>query len=702
MRGLCVLVGLLACGGTGSEPVAGSGSTAAPSDAAARTPDAATAGSAAEPDKDGAQVRKIHVDKIPDAATFEAYSKEVGGERFAKFVLDMKTNAIYYFDVSIYPVHKDFIFGALYKQPKTKEAVRLVDRNYGANKPDFMMCYVVHHLNQDQWTFAFWDGDLATSAHVRRAYARIKETFYLADKIRFRPDSNYQERIAKATKDVPFVLNDELYKLADYTAFNKGVAVGKLRIVPADVPESDLTFSSDEIVVLRAPLSDITPVAGIISETFSTPLSHLALRSRGWGIPNIGLRDAQKQLADLADKIVYFEAKDVGRVIRAATDAEIAAAKARAETRAKVKLPKADLAFNELTTLAEMRAKDANKFGPKSANLGEIIHAKRSGFEVPPGFGIPFHYYRAHLEAAGIDKMLTELLADPDVAKDANVRKRKLEALRKAIETAPLSEELRTKVADGLAALAPPPIASGAGTAVSEGSGSDAGSGSGSGSDAGSGSGSAAPPPQGVFVRSSTNAEDLDNFSGAGLHDTKPNVRGLDAVCDAIKAVWASTWTLRAFDARLHAGIDQTKVYGSALVQVGVPATAAGVVATVHPSDPTDEKNYTINAKSGLGMAVVDGRKVPESLIVSWYNRGIRVLSRSDEPSFLVFDDSGGVREVPNPHKGKPVLSNSKALHLARVARDLTKLFKNPKLDIEWVYVGDQLYIVQTRPLVGH
>jgi hypothetical protein len=23
------------------------------------------------------------------------------------------------------------------------------------------------------------------------------------------------------------------------------------------------------------------------------------------------------------------------------------------------------------------------------------------------------------------------------------------------------------------------------------------------------------------------------------------------------------------------------------------------------------------------------------------------------------------------------------------------------KLDIEWVYVGDQLYIVQTRPLVG-
>src|SRR6185295_18798282 len=96
----------------------------------------------------------------------------------------------------------------------------------------------------------------------------------------------------------------------------------------------------------------------------------------------------------------------------------------------------------------------------------------------------------------------------------------------------------------------------------------------------------------------------------------------------------------------------------------------------------------------------VDGRKVPESLIVSWYNRGIRVLSRSDEDTQVVFDEAGGVHEVPNPNKGKPVLSNANAVKLALVAKELTKVFKNPKLDIEWVYVGDQLYIVQTRPLI--
>jgi phosphoenolpyruvate synthase/pyruvate phosphate dikinase len=301
-------------------------------------------------------------------------------------------------------------------------------------------------------------------------------------------------------------------------------------------------------------------------------------------------------------------------------------------------------------------------YGPKSSNLGEIIHAKLTGFEVPDGFGIPFRFYRQHLEAAGIDQQIAALLADPIAAKDPVARKAMLEALRKAIEAAPFSAELRGKVEAGLAAL---------------------------------------PPNQGVFVRSSTNAEDLMTFSGAGLHETKPNVKGLDAVCDAIKSVWASTWTLRAFDARAHAGIDQAKVFGSALVQVGVPATAAGVVATVHPTDPNDAKNYTINAKSGLGMAVVDGRKVPESLIVSWYNRGIRVLSRSDEDTRLVFDEAGGVREAPNPNKGKAVLTNEMAWQLAKVSKDLTKLFKHDKLDIEWVFVGTKLYIVQTRPLVG-
>ena len=49
----------------------------------------------------------------------------------------------------------------------------------------------------------------------------------------------------------------------------------------------------------------------------------------------------------------------------------------------------------------------------------------------------------------------------------------------------------------------------------------------------------------------------------------------------------------------------------------------------------------------------------------------------------------------------KAVLTNKMAILLADTARKLTKLFANTKLDIEWVYAGDELFIVQTRPLVG-
>lgn len=648
-------------GGSGSAAGSGSGSAIGPGSAATAGPGSGSAAEVApEVIPATAPARRLWSHQLATIEEFEAYSKELGGERFAKFVIDLRSDAIYYFDVDVYKVHKDFVFQELYKKPKTKEAVRVFDKNYTANKVDFMLCYLVHHIAQDVWTFAFWDGDLATPEHVTRAYKRMKETFFNGALVKYRPDSSYQEVVARKLVGVPFILNDQLYKQAEYVAFNEGTAVGKLRLVPPNVAEHDLTFAPDEIVVLTTPLADITPVSGIISEQFSTPLSHVSLRAKAWRIPNIGLKGAREKLAALDGKQVWFEAKGGTYTLRAATAEEVAARKTK-ETKA-VDLPVADLEHGELWTLDAMRMKDIVKFGAKSVNLGEIVNAKLTGFDVPPGFGIPYRYYAQHMAKHGLDKKLAAMLADPVFQKDAATRKQRLAELKAAIMAAPVDQEITDKVEAALKALP-----------GSEG---------------------------GVFVRSSGNAEDLDQFNGAGLYDTVPNQKGTAQVMTAVKQVWGSTWNFAAFEDRARAGIDPLKTYSAVLVQVGVPATAAGVLVTEHPTDPTDEKNYTINAKSGLGMAVVDGKKVPESLIVSWYNHGIRVLSRSAEETKLVFDEKGGIREVPNPDAGKPVLTNQRALLLADSARKITKVFKNDHLDIEWVFVGDQLFIVQTRPLV--
>jgi hypothetical protein len=604
--------------------------------------------------------------KIASEDDFLHYSTEVGNDRFLKLVVDLHTKATYYADADLYPMHKDFLFAEVLKSPRTPEAVASFDKNYGREKPDFLMLYVVHHQKQDVWTLAFWEGDKATAAHVRLAFERMRATFYLADRVKFRPCSNDQEAVAKElATEIPSVSNDTLFKALSYQLFHPGVAVGKLHVVRGR-PEH-ATFAPDEIVVLPEPMTDITPVAGILSASFSTPLSHVNLRAAAWDVPNAGMTDALAKLGSLDGKIVRYEAGPLTADVRLATPEEIEEATKHRRARTAVQVPKADLKVTALSPLPALRATDAKAYGSKTANLGEIVAANVPGIAVPAGFGIPIAWYARHLESAGLGGEIDKMLADPSFKSSAAARKRALDGLKKRIRDAPLAPDFVTMLGESLTKL----------TEVDGG----------------------APP--GVFVRSSTNAEDLDGFSGAGLYDTVPNVHGLAAVGEAVKQVWASVWNLAAYEERELYKVDQKAVYGAVLVQIGVPATAAGVLVTAHPTDPKDKHTLQINAKSGLGMRVVDGKKLPEIVLYNTYNKGLRIVSRSDEDTMLVFSGDGGVREVPNPNKREPILTNARVTRLADAATKLRGIFPGRPLDIEWVLQGDDLYIVQSRPFMG-
>ncbi|NMS31749.1 PEP/pyruvate-binding domain-containing protein, partial [Vibrio parahaemolyticus] len=83
-----------------------------------------------------------------------------------------------------------------------------------------------------------------------------------------------------------------------------------------------------------------------------------------------------------------------------------------------------------------------------------------------------------------------------------------------------------------------------------------------------------------VFVRSSSNSEDLPNFSGAGLYSSVANVRDEAKLLEAVKKVWASLWNFAAYEARVRNYISQSDVYMSALVQIGVDMEKGGVMIT--------------------------------------------------------------------------------------------------------------------------
>jgi hypothetical protein len=603
------------------------------------------------------------VKDIPDEATWKAYSKQLGSDEFGKAVIDVKTNAIYFIDVNLFNLHADFVLGVLLKKAWTAENIREYNKNYERVKPRFILCYLTHHLKVDKWTFSFWEGDKISPDDILRVYKRFNETFW-KKQLPWRPDSPLQQKIVGDVqkRGIKTITNDDIYKAADFQAFNKGRAVGKLKIVPVGTAPENLAFDRHDIVLLQESYPDITPVAGIIATQFSTPLSHVNLRAGGWGIPNAGDKKAREKFGKLEGKVIYLEVTDTSITVREATEAERKELENKIYTAKHVELPRANTDTRRLSMLTRIRGKDVLMFGTKTANLGEIVTANLDGVRVPIGFGVPFHYYVEHITQNGLDKKIEAMIANPKWATDAAWRKSTLDELRAAIIAAPINaatldmiyKRIRIKLGG-----------------------------------------------RGVFVRSSSNSEDLPGFNGAGLYDTVGNVVGKKALADALKTVWASLWNIRAVEERSAFGIDHRQAFMGVLVQVGVSATAAGVLVTKNLWDPADDRSFTINSKWGLGERVVQGVKMPEQIVFDPGNDGTKIISRADDPVMLVFDEKGGTKEMPVPAGAGVILTEERAKKLSTMVQKFIPVFTHGQpLDVEWVLEGEDVWIVQARPFV--
>ncbi|MDP6946011.1 MAG: PEP/pyruvate-binding domain-containing protein, partial [Myxococcota bacterium] len=390
---------------------------------------------------------RVYEYTIPDEVTWRRLAKKVGSDCFTKFIIDLKSGAIYFIDVNLFKLHSDFVFGVLLKTERTEAANRQYNLNYTRNKPRFILGYLTHHLKVDVHTFAFWAGDAIDAKSIRRVYDLLEETFYIKDLV-FRPDSPMQETEAKlvAKMGVKTTTNDALYKAAPYQAFNKGEAVGRLRVVPVGTPYESLLFERTDIVLLQESYPDISPVSGILATVFSTPLAHVNLRARAWNIPNAGFVDAREAYGALDGEMVYMAVDDARHVLRQATSDEIAAAKMRALKRRQVTLPKADLDRHGLAMLTALGVKDSLAFGTKTANLGAIASPRLPGVHVPPGFGIPFAHYHDHMTRHGLDKRVTALLDDARWSTDRTWRQGALKALRDEIRAAEIDPSMLDRV----------------------------------------------------------------------------------------------------------------------------------------------------------------------------------------------------------------------------------------------------------------
>jgi pyruvate,water dikinase len=201
-----------------------------------------------------------------------------------------------------------------------------------------------------------------------------------------------------------------------------------------------------------------------------------------------------------------------------------------------------------------------------------------------------------------------------------------------------------------------------------------------------------------VAVRSSATAEDLPSLSFAGQQDTYLNVRGAADVLAAVRRCWASLWTARAIGYRARNGIDQSSVRLAVVVQLLVPAEAAGILFTADPVTGVRD-HATISASWGLGEAVVGGLVTPDSLTVDKVTGSVLERRTADKVVMTVRVDGGTEeRPVPAELRSAPVLDDEQAGELVRLGVQIEELYKRP-MDIEWTLLDGTFAIVQARPI---
>ncbi|WP_019203646.1 rifamycin-inactivating phosphotransferase [Tsukamurella sp. 1534] len=293
--------------------------------------------------------------------------------------------------------------------------------------------------------------------------------------------------------------------------------------------------------------------------------------------------------------------------------------------------------------------------GGKGAHLGEL--SRIEGVDVPAGFCVTTGAFeRAVSGAPSVADLLREQEGLGPGNRDA-VRAWSAE-LRRAVEAAPVPDEVAAEIADALAGL-------GTGTACA--------------------------------VRSSATAEDLPGASFAGQQDTYLNVTGADAVLAHIRRCWASMFSDRAVAYRERNGFRHDRVRMAVVVQRMVFPDASGVVFTADPVT-SNRRVASVEATYGLGEALVSGLVNTDRYAVR--DGEVVASSIADKTVALDAAPGGGTREraVRPDEQRRAVLTDDEAVRLVALARRIEEHFGRPQ-DVEWCLSAGAFQIVQSRPI---
>jgi hypothetical protein len=467
---------------------------------------------------------------------------------------------------------------------------------------------------------------------------------------------------------------------------NPGIALARLEIIPED--QTSIQIEPDRIYIIPATLADLKPMRGILTLDSGNALSHAQLLAANLGIPNATIPSGLlPELRKYSGQEMFYAVTQSGTVVLRPwshlSPAEQASWRKTITSRQRITLDTSKVNLNDRTlkTLTETTSADSGvRCGPKAANLGQL----RRFFpdHVAQGIVVPFGVYWEHVsrrDARGgsLAERIHQAYEEAEKMRGGGRTEDeirvfiapKLAEFRRAIQTITLDQafvkDVRRKMDEVFG---------------KEGT-------------------------YGVFVRSDTNAEDLPQFTGAGLNLTVPNVVGADNILQALRDVWASPFEERAYAWRSQALTSSDRVYPSVVLYRTIRSDKSGVMATANLATLA-LSDITVNVNEGVA-AVVDGG-VSESLLLEG-NGKVELLAQARAAYRKVASPSGGFVEKPTTGSDS-VLTDAEISQLRGLARDVKAKFP-PQFDqsggtlpwdIEFGFESGDLRLFQIRPLVRY
>lgn len=607
-----------------------------------------------------------------DALAADPLDASIPGAQSSKTIIDRSDgDALYFTNSELYPLHYNFAAAFLSGGglPIVTSQAEFNDEYYAPDRR-FVLGAVTWYEDPARWVYEIAPYDTADADMIAFAFEIIRENAYFGDELYFHPTSEAIEAVAASLPDtVPVLTTDELYEGITYQPLNLGTAMGQLAFYTADEVEDYVNYR--EIVVLDEIPNDISVVAATITGEFQTPLAHINVLAQNRGTPNMALVGAydNADLRALEGKWVELTVDALEWTIREVSEEE-AEAWWVANAPEPLTVTPMDLTVTDLRdceSLLDLETWELGlalreaipAFGGKASNMGGLVHIDQETVPTPDCFAVPVYYYNQHMEDNGLWEVYAALTEDPGFA-TPSTRAELLDELRDQIKDAPLDPvflaALMEKVETDYGHIK-------------------------------------------MRFRSSTNAEDLGDFTGAGLYDSESGEWDADGedIADAVRKVWASVWGARAWEEREYWGMDHTDVGMALLVHPTYDDELAnGVAVTGNVYDTSGmEPAFYVNVQVGEESVVAPESGVSTDQFLYYYTMPGQPIVYIDHSTLV--DD------------GDTVLTSDE-IHTLGVALDAIHSYFYEAygesggwyaMDTEFKFTDEGLQMKQARPYPG-